>query len=878
MSGAEWVETIEEVVITEDGLPPERITSTVIHVLEAETTPIQKLLDTVGQGENAQFCCEECVSLFQQPSDPDNINGPSFVLDFPTSLGVPQRSLLTLPYGLMIGRSSIPHAGIGVINHGPLVSPGMHFGPYEGEVTTRENASDFSWEIYKDKDQYEYIDAAKESHSNWMRYVNCARNKDESNLLAVQYKGSILFHCCRAISPGDELMVWPSAKLLSQSSAAWSQRWIVKPGAADGGVSASSRIFPCSHCQLAFTTEAFLQRHTENAHAEPDAAEAAQPEKTPDSDQTAAPPAAPPVDSEESKTCSDCGKVFKQIPHLRRHKLCVHSNKRPYCCTHCRRSFSQASGLIRHQLVHRKHAVIAQRHRSKPSSEAPVVTTNPEAPKPKEPEKTAVSESSQDAETTPSSCADCGKVFANESSLRKHRVFVHENLRPYVCTVCQKCFGQCHDLTRHLWSHEKQNQKRENVGQDPENSATMTFSCSECPKTFSSVDELQQHAERDHPEGGAAENQDGNPLIVVEIVQNVSPQRPQRLGARSKILALTKLLSSKRRSSPTRGGQSAADPEETADANDGGGSTKSKWFCCSRCKQTYGSAGELSAHRCTSKPHQCGQCGAAFSKPGFLKRHEAAAHAGAKSYRCERCGKAFSTGGNLKQHQRSNACTKHHCSSELFPCSYCAFSFTLKSYLLKHVKRHHPVEYLALCDSGGLVPHLQEDGDAEHVCQHCGTHCADAKALKSHKCSPQVKVLYLCTDCGKGFGNHYGLKQHQRVHTGEKPYSCPHCSKSFSYVGQLNVHLRTHTGEKPYLCTHCGESFRQSGDLKRHERKHTGVRPHSCPECGKSFSRPQSLKAHLLLHRGQRMFKCSQCGKSFSRNYHLRRHHQKMHT
>lgn len=69
------------------------------------------------------------------------------------SLGVPERALLTLPYGLMIGRSSIPTAGVGVINHGPVVSPGMHFGPYEGEVTASENAlrSNFSWEVCSDR-------------------------------------------------------------------------------------------------------------------------------------------------------------------------------------------------------------------------------------------------------------------------------------------------------------------------------------------------------------------------------------------------------------------------------------------------------------------------------------------------------------------------------------------------------------------------------------------------------------------------------------------------------------------------------------------------------------------------------------------------------
>lgn len=64
-------------------------------------------------------------------------------------MGIPQRALLTLPFGLVIGRSSIPDAGIGVLNNGPVVSPGMHFGPYEGEVTAKENAltSHFSWEV-----------------------------------------------------------------------------------------------------------------------------------------------------------------------------------------------------------------------------------------------------------------------------------------------------------------------------------------------------------------------------------------------------------------------------------------------------------------------------------------------------------------------------------------------------------------------------------------------------------------------------------------------------------------------------------------------------------------------------------------------------------
>ncbi|XP_039644138.1 histone-lysine N-methyltransferase PRDM9-like [Perca fluviatilis] len=941
-TGVEWVETTEEVVITEC-IPPENNTPAVIvPVLEPVETPIQKLLDTVGHGDNPEagggFCCEECLPLFQDQSDPTNINGPSFILDFPTSKGLPQRALLTLPYGLMVGRSSIPSAGIGVINHGPVVSPGMHFGPYEGEETTRENAiaSDFSWEIYKEKDKYEYIDAARESHSNWMRYVNYARNEDETNLLAVQYKDSILFHCCRAIHPGDELMVWPSSKFLTHFSEAWTQVWVMKLNAAESSTAATSQIFLCSHCQLSFTTESFLQRHTEHVHMQPEAdrttpaAEAVEPENlasNAESGHTSASLVVLSVDPVESKTCGDCGKIFKQIPHLRRHKLCVHSNKRPYCCPQCRRSFSQASGLIRHQLVHKKPAVVKETNvvpnqekilTEKKGSLTPraELTNTADSAVTEEMKDNSESENVQEAmdvtETenttageaeTSHSNSDCGKSCTNEASLKKNKVAVHERLRPYVCTACQKCFGQYNDLTRHLQHHQKSKSKRgEKPNEAPEDSTSMPFSCAECSLTFSSVDSLQQHITEHNSEEITVEIQEDDPVpagddqshdpdfsphpSVAKTVESIQKrQRPQRLGARSKISAITKLIAPKRRAAvckkplagPAQTNRTAAEPEAPAVRN----GELYKWFSCNRCKRTYGNPDDLKAHKCALRLHKCGQCGATFNKSGFLKRHERMVHVNAKSYSCDRCDKVFATTGNLKQHQKSNTCMKYHCTSELFPCSFCQFSFTMKSYLTKHIKRHHPEEYLSHHESDGLVDQLEEEEEEagkEYVCPHCGKSCANAKAFKSHTCFQQVKVLYLCTDCGKSFTNHYGLKQHQRVHTGEKPYSCPHCSKCFSYTGQLNVHLRTHTGEKPYLCTHCGESFRQSGDLKRHERKHTGVRPYSCPECCKSFSRPQSLKAHQMLHLGQRMFECTQCGKSFSRNYHLRRHHQKMHS
>ena len=61
--------------------------------------------------------------------------------------GHPNRSALTLPPGLRIRPSGIPEAGLGVWNEAHDLPLGLHFGPYEGQVTEDEEAanSGYSW-------------------------------------------------------------------------------------------------------------------------------------------------------------------------------------------------------------------------------------------------------------------------------------------------------------------------------------------------------------------------------------------------------------------------------------------------------------------------------------------------------------------------------------------------------------------------------------------------------------------------------------------------------------------------------------------------------------------------------------------------------------
>lgn len=52
------------------------------------------------------------------------------------------------------------------------------------------------------------VDGTDEQHSNWMRFVNCARDSKEQNLVAVQFRGEIYYKTCNHVESGSELLMW----------------------------------------------------------------------------------------------------------------------------------------------------------------------------------------------------------------------------------------------------------------------------------------------------------------------------------------------------------------------------------------------------------------------------------------------------------------------------------------------------------------------------------------------------------------------------------------------------------------------------------------------------------------------------------------------
>ncbi|XP_045715689.1 histone-lysine N-methyltransferase PRDM9-like [Phyllostomus hastatus] len=79
--------------------------------------------------------------------------------------------------------------------------------------------------ITKGRNCYEYVDGKDRSWANWMRYVNCARDDEEQNLVAFQYHGQIFYRTCRVISPGCELLVWCGDQYGQELSSKWGSKW-----------------------------------------------------------------------------------------------------------------------------------------------------------------------------------------------------------------------------------------------------------------------------------------------------------------------------------------------------------------------------------------------------------------------------------------------------------------------------------------------------------------------------------------------------------------------------------------------------------------------------------------------------------------------------
>ena len=81
-------------------------------------------------------------------------------------------------------------------------------------------------------------------------------------------------------------------------------------------------------------------------------------------------------------------------------------------------------------------------------------------------------------------CEICGNDFTEESSLRKHKMRIHDGIKEsHPCLTCGKSYGFASDLTKHIkWIHEG---RKDHI-------------CGTCKKAFKSAHMLKKHIEGVH--------------------------------------------------------------------------------------------------------------------------------------------------------------------------------------------------------------------------------------------------------------------------------------------------------------------------------------------------------------------------------------------
>ena len=57
------------------------------------------------------------------------------------------------------------------------------------------------------------------------RYVNCARNEGEQNLIAFQYRQGIVYRVCRPVIKGEELLVWYGDEYAKELGIIFDKMW-----------------------------------------------------------------------------------------------------------------------------------------------------------------------------------------------------------------------------------------------------------------------------------------------------------------------------------------------------------------------------------------------------------------------------------------------------------------------------------------------------------------------------------------------------------------------------------------------------------------------------------------------------------------------------
>uniref|UniRef100_A0A3Q0SBQ6 Si:ch211-166g5.4 n=1 Tax=Amphilophus citrinellus TaxID=61819 RepID=A0A3Q0SBQ6_AMPCI len=166
----------------------------------------------------------------------------------------------------------------------------------------------------------------------------------------------------------------------------------------------------------------------------------------------------------KNHACETCGKAFRDVYHLNRHRL-SHSDEKPFSCPICQQRFKRKDRMSHHVRSH------------------------------------------QGGVEKPYICPHCGKAFSRPDHLNSHVRQVHSSERPFKCPTCESSFATKDRLRAHMIRHEEKvpchicgkllsaayitdHMRVHNQSQH--------HSCHLCNRSFTTLTYLRVHAQKHH--------------------------------------------------------------------------------------------------------------------------------------------------------------------------------------------------------------------------------------------------------------------------------------------------------------------------------------------------------------------------------------------